>query len=105
MATEIKTKKKNYIKGSAKEVVFNNGGSVIHVDLLLKDLDRLPKNEAGYVKITISRLPAPDKYNNTHTIYENDWKPEPGNNKKAATTAKTQVKSLRAERASDDLPF
>lgn len=100
-------KKRNYVKGSAKEVVFNNGGNVIHIDLLLEDLKRLPINAAGYIKLTVSKLAAPDKYNNTHTIYENDWKPagKSGDNSAPKAPASTKPTGLKTARSKDDLPF
>lgn len=97
MSTEAK--KKNYVKGSAKEHVFENGGSILHVDLKVDDLKRLPINEAGYVKLNISKLPNPDNYGNTHSIYENDWKP--AKDGKPAPKAKMPL----APFGKDDLPF
>lgn len=97
----LQKKTRNYIKGSAKEVEFQNGGSVIHVDMLLSDLQKLPVNEAGYIKITVSRLPALDKYGNSHTLYENDWKPT----KSAQAPQVTSMKNSRKPTTTDDLPF
>lgn len=97
------TVKKNYIKGSAKEHVFPNGGDVLNVDLLVSDLDKI-KNERGYARITLSRNKEVDKYNNTHSIYENTWKPS--GEKKTAPVAKMPVKAKEKDAfPSDDLPF
>lgn len=96
------TKKKNYIKGSAKEHVFDNGGSVIHIDMKLEDLKKIA-NERGYVKVTVSKLKQTDDYGNTHSVYENDYKPA---EKKAAPAAKTPLKAKAKDTLpGDDLPF
>jgi hypothetical protein len=89
---------KNYIKGSAKEQVFDNGGSVINVDLLFSDLEKLPRNQAGYIKIRVSKLKQADQYGSTHSVYENDYKPK---EKQPAPIAKTPVKA----REKDALPW
>ena len=100
-------KKKNYVKGSAKEVKFSNGGSIIHVDILVEDLKRLPINDRGYVKLSLSKLPDPDKFGNTHTLYENDWKPTDEGAKAQATKAgvKAFPKVEFKGGTVDDLPF
>lgn len=82
--------KRNYIKGSARERAGRNSKgeySLIAVDLLLEDLQNLPVNEAGYVKITLSRMDQPDRFGNTHSIFENDFKPDP----KQAPAKKTRA--------------
>lgn len=98
-AVAAKTKK-NYIKGSARTYSFKNGGEVIHVDLKLSELQALPVNKAGYVKITLSKLAAEDQYGNHYSIFENDWKPEAAEAVKQKAPA-TPIKP----RAKDDLPF
>jgi len=70
-------KPKNYIKGSAKAKTFDNGGTNIKVDLLFSDLEKLPRNAAGYIRIIISEMKNVDAYGNTHSIYEDDWTPSP----------------------------
>lgn len=101
-------KKKNYVKGSAKEVIFANGGSLVHIDILIEDLKRLPVNERGYVKLTLSKLPEADRFGNTHTLYENDFKPNEAGAKGQA--AKAGVKAFpkaefKGAASNDDLPF
>lgn len=93
-------KKKNYIKGSAKEHKFANGGTVIHVDILLNDLiAKVKPNEAGYVKLTVSKLPNVDNYGNTHTVYENEWRPAP----KGAEAPKQKPATYKGNK--DEFPF
>ncbi len=103
MAEQAKPKK-NYIKGSAKQHQFDNGGSVLHIDLLVSDLDKI-KNEKGYAKITVSENRTPDTYGNTHSIYQNDWKPKEG---VKAPVAKMPVKAKAKDTFPEidtDLPF
>lgn len=112
MADSTKAKK-NYVKGSAKGKVFSNGGEVINLDLkiegrIIGSTGVIEPNEAGYAKITISKLPKPDDYGNTHSIYENDFKPDAN---KKAPKAKTAIagtprKAVPSGSSSDDsLPF
>ena len=101
---EISTKKKkNYIKGSAREKVFDNGGSVINVDLNIAELSAIA-NEKGYVKITLSRLREQDMYGNHFAIYENDFVPT---KQKETPIAKPVAKAAgkKSYDATDDLPF
>jgi len=67
-------KTKKYVKGSAKEVVFDDGSSLINADLNLADLNSLNVSASGYVKITIARRREVDSYGNTHSVYENTFK-------------------------------
>ncbi len=78
---------KRYVKGSAKEVIFNNGGSLINIDLSLEDLKKLTANKTGYIKITVAKLKTPDKFGNTHQIYENTFKSEAGAKKDSPAQA------------------
>lgn len=99
------TKKKNYVKGSAKQHVFDNGGDVIHLDLKIEGIiigstGPIKPNDAGFAKVTVSKLKEPDQYGNTHCVYENDWVPT--EKRKAAPKPKTPVKPREKD---DDLPF
>lgn len=67
-------KEKRYVRGSAKEVVFADGSSLINCDLNLADLNSLNVSASGYVKITIARRRETDQYQNTHSVYENQFK-------------------------------
>ena len=103
---------KNYVKGSSKEVIFANGGSVINLDLKIEGKligskgDILP-NEAGYVKIKLSKLDQPDQYGNTYSIVENDWKPSKDSSKPVpAKSGGPTPASFKAKAPStDSLPF
>lgn len=100
---------KNYVKGSSKEITFSNGGSVINLDLkmegkLFGSKGEILPNEAGYVKIKISKLDKPDQYGNTHSVVENDWKPTEGYKPKAKSSSPVPAKA-KVGASTDDLPF
>ena len=64
---------KNYL-GLGWEKVFNNGGSVINLSLKLEDLQDLPVNEYGDIKIVVARRKEPDaKTRSTHLVYEDTY--------------------------------
>lgn len=105
MANSTK-EKRNFLKGSARAVHFNNGGHIIHIDLLKEDLDKLPVNKSGYVKISVSSLPKPDKFGNTHSVFENEFVPDPKfANKEAKAPGKTQTAGYGKRSSDDILPF
>jgi len=111
-------KSKNYIKGSAKQVIFDNGGDLINVDLKLEDLQKIA-NERGYVRIVVAPLRSTDSYGNTHSIYENDFvpkkqaegdvpRPKPVQAKLAITSggpSGTGTATTNDTRNSDNFPF
>jgi hypothetical protein len=112
MADSTKAKK-NYVKGSSKLVTFSNGGEIINLDLKIEGKiigsqgDILP-NKAGYAKISLNKLEKADEYGNTHSIYENTFKPEskgeiaaPSNTRGKITPAKAKISSP----TTDDMPF
>lgn len=107
MSSTTKSPKK-YIKGSAKQVVFNEGSGnesrIINVDMLLEDLLSLSVTEGGYVKITIAERREKDQYGNTHSVYENSFKAEKG---KSSTKAdlKPMPAAAPQEQSGDDFPF
>lgn len=64
---------KKYVgNGKAIEGKF---GTFFNLSLNINDLNKIEANEKGYIKITMSKLKEPDKNGNTHTVYENDYKP------------------------------
>lgn len=65
---------KNYV-GNGKKLS-TKFGEIINVSLKLTDLQKIV-NEKGYVNITITEMKQADKYGNTLTAYENDYKPQP----------------------------
>ena len=104
-------RKKNYIKGGAREMHFDNGGSNIKVDLYKEALDQLPVNANGYIKLIIAPLKNVDKFGNTHCVYENDFmsqkvtgSPLQGE-KTFGVVNKGKVVAPKAKVASNDLPF
>jgi hypothetical protein len=109
MADSTTKKSKNYVKGGAKEVTFSNGGSLINLDIkvegkVIGSQGEILPNEAGYVKLVLSKLPAPDKFDNDFSIYENEYKPDPSK-KKAAPAATLAKGPAKKTGASDDFPF
>lgn len=80
----------NYIKGSAREIHFDNGGSVINLSLNKEELMKLP---GEYVKLTIAPRRQEDDYGNTHYVKENDYKP------------KDRTDNSSSKDDKDDLPF
>lgn len=91
---------RNWIKGSARSVKFANGGEIINLSLNLDELNKLPNNK-GYIQISIATKEETDQYGNTHSVYENDFKPE----KQTGAKAKTNYTPKTQEEADDDLPF
>lgn len=92
---------KNYIKGSAKEIAFDNGGRLLNMSLLKEDLVNLPANDKGYVQITAAEKRETDQYGNTHSVYEDTYVPkEKKQGKPSPRKAAPQI-----EDDEDDLPF
>lgn len=104
--TDTTKKKKNYIRGSAREKVFNNGGRVINIDLNVSELAAIA-NDKGYAKITISELREPDMYGNTYSIYENEFVPTKQTGASTKPTAKPATKPAGKKSYDEDsgLPF
>ena len=101
------TKKKNFISGSAKEKVFDNGGELINLSLKLEQLAKIA-DEKGYVRITIQRLKEVDRFGNSHSIFEDTFKPQPKNATPKQPTP-VQIKSNNSSSTgsigTDDYPF
>lgn len=75
------SKEKKYVgNGKAIEGKF---GTFFNLSLNINDLNKIEANENGYIKITMSKLKEPDKNGNTHTVYENDYKPVANSNEVA----------------------
>lgn len=68
---------KKYLRGSAKQVSFNNGGSIINLSFNIKELIDLAGG-GDWINITVADRRQEDKYGNTHYCYLNEWKPEKG---------------------------
>lgn len=85
----ISTKKtKNYISGSARQVDFESGDSVINLDLKLEDLNNLPVSEKGYIRLVVAKRKSVGNYGETHSVYENDFVPDKTKSAKGATAPK-----------------
>lgn len=64
---------KRYV-GKGWEHTFPDGGSVVNLSLNIEDLGRLPVDQYGCVKVTVSRMKSQDtKSKATHTVYENTF--------------------------------
>lgn len=62
---------KTYLKCSAKEKRFDNGGSVINIGVKADDLIAFAKqhaNERGYVNLVVSARRSVGQYGDTHTV-------------------------------------
>lgn len=71
---------KTYLKGSAKERQFGNGGSVINIGVKAEDLIAFAKahaNERGWVNLTVAQRKTPSQYGDTHSVYLDDYTPKP----------------------------
>lgn len=95
------TKKKTFISGSAKERLFDNGGEVINLSLNLGQLSKIV-DDKGYVRITLQKLKEADRYGNSHSIYEDTFRPT---NKGAATPKAPSPVQAKQQSGSDDFPF
>lgn len=73
---------KIYVRGSAREVEFSNGGSLVNfsIDLndpVLRQHAKEGKNGALWVQLTQSKKREIDQYKNSHATYINTYeKPE-----------------------------
>ena len=113
---------KRFVKGSAKEAPFSEpGNETINLSLLVDDLQSLldenpEKHKGGYVQVVVKRRQEPDKFGNTHMIYESTFVPKAGSKEKPAEVkgkyvpdsdpvkTKKLVKDVPKE-SKEDLPF
>lgn len=66
---------KNYIGGSAKAVQTQHG-EIMNLSLKLEDLQKIV-NERGYCNISVTKRKEPSKYCDTHSVFENTYRPQP----------------------------
>ena len=59
---------KTYLKCSAKEKIFANGGSVLNIGI------KAHTNERGYLNLNISKRNEVGQYGDTHSISLDTWK-------------------------------
>lgn len=98
-----------YIKGSAREHHFSNGGKLINFSLRLKDLLEAPRtvHEASgdeYVQLTAKQKDE-DQYGNTWYVEKNNYQgggSKPTAPKKSAPKKKSE---LMEDDVNEDLPF
>ena len=64
---------KNWIGGGGRKVEFDNGGHLFNISLKKSDLDKLPVDKYGCVKVTMSERRSKDKAGNDYMLYENTY--------------------------------
>lgn len=72
---------KTYLKCSAKEKTFSNGGSIIKVGVKVADLIAFAQqhgNERGYLNLTIGARREVGQYGDTHTVTLDTFTPKAG---------------------------
>ena len=69
---------KKYVGNS--KAIKGKFGVFYNLSMKLTDLEKLPTNEKGYIRITMSELKEPDKFGNTHTLYHDDYVPKAKSN-------------------------
>lgn len=98
---------KKYLSGNGKEVVFQDGGSVINVYIDLDDarekgLIFKNKNKKDAIAFTIAKKREVGEYGDTHYLYHN----ERGSSKPAPVkAAPVREAPSKPSKPSDDLPF
>ena len=98
---------KTYLNGSAKEVVFNDGGSLINVwidldDAKEKGLIKKTKTGKNGIAMTIAKRSEEGKYGDTHYMY---YKEMDGGGSKKPVAKKATPKTVSNDEPTDDLPF
>lgn len=81
---------KRYIKGINYKQGKYSGKMSVHVDTLIKELQEL-KNEKGYVNMELKERKDADRYNNTHYIVLDTWKPDNDRSSKVMKTEQTDL--------------
>jgi len=67
---------KTYVKGNAKEHVFQDGGSVLNISIDASDIDKSKLVKGKYLNISISRRKEVGQYGDTHSMIYNEYKPK-----------------------------
>lgn len=83
---------KKYVRGSAKEKVFENGSKLLNFSININDKQIVDHAKDGWVQLVISEKREVDQYGNSHYIYLNEFQPK----KKAGK---------KEESKEEDLPF
>lgn len=104
--TEYK-QQKNYAAGFyIKEKIFGDKSSLLNVsikmDTFLEWLGKLQLSDQGYVNLTIGKRMKPTPKGQTHTAWENTWRPD---NHRTSTAPDEEPVNREHVYASNDLPF
>ena len=91
---------KNYISSFIKERK-GKYGKFMTVSMKLADLQALPVDDYGHVKVTINERRELDKFGNTHYMTEDTFKPD----NRTSGQATGQANELPPSAKPDDLPF
>ena len=67
---------KNYVKGNAKEFVFQDGGSVLNISIDCQNIDKTKLVKDRYLNISIGKRKEVGQYGDTHTMIYNEYKPK-----------------------------
>jgi hypothetical protein len=70
---------KVFLKCSAKQKTFNNGGSIITLGVRVADLLEFAekhKNDRGYLNLVIQERRTPGQYGDTHSVTLDDYVPK-----------------------------
>ena len=113
----MEKKKKVYIKGVAKEIVFSGGGSLINFSVNVPQLVKIlglinsKREKAGLAETEYIPLVIQEKFNgetddwgNTHNVTLDLFRAEPRAPQKESHYQKPK-KEKKAEAGADDLPF
>jgi hypothetical protein len=65
-------KQKTFVRGSAREKIFDNGGRILNVSLNVDDITAYA-NDKGYAPLVVAERAEADDYGNTHYIYIDDY--------------------------------
>ena len=98
-------KDRKWIGGSGKMHVFADNSHVINLFLKLEDLVALPQTDKGYIRIVAGERKDPDKYGNTHYLYEDEFVPKKSVDKGHTDNPVKPDPTPSGEEQSDDLPF
>jgi hypothetical protein len=96
---------KNYISTFIKERE-GKYGKFLTVSMKLEELQKLPVDKYGNVKVIIQERKEPDKWGNTHSMVEDTYKPKAQEPDKAKELADSQECGLsNSQECGDGLPF
>lgn len=72
---------KTYVKCSAKEHTFQDGGKILKLSFSVAELIKFAeqhKNEKGYLNLIVAARREPGQYGDTHCVSLDTWKPKAG---------------------------